>query len=167
MDEWEISGKQFHVRYFWKSEWSPDRPSSGLNFNYFFPVRPFRPVRLSVRKDMAKKKNLTDICFVKVTYHNKKDFLKCPDNARPPEPRIQNTRRTLGRLQLHELQTCIESQVQSFIIQHQHCDLCRRHISTYAYPNQHHLQESFVQRTIKQSIWLRSRHSWEESMATY
>ena len=91
--------------------------------------------------------------------HNQKDFLKCPDNARPPEPRIQNTRRTLGRLQLHELQTCIESQVQSFIIQHQHCDLCRRHISTYAYPNQHHLQESFVQRTIKQSIWLRSRHS--------
>ena len=73
-----------------------------------------------------------------------KNFL---DNARPPEPRIQNTRRTLGRLQLHELQTCIESQVQtciesqvqtciesqvqSFIIQHQHCDHCRRHISTY------------------------------------
>ena len=69
---------------------------------------------------------------MKVTYHNLAMILKnFLDNARPPEPRIQNTRRTLGRLQLHELQTCIESQVQSFIIQHQHCDHCRRHISTY------------------------------------
>ena len=71
---------------------------------------------------------------MKVTYHILaiilKDFLKCIDNARPPEPRIQNTRRTLGRLQLHELQTCIESQVQYIIIQHQHSDHCRRHIST-------------------------------------
>ena len=76
---------------------------------------------------------------MKVTYHNLAMVLKIfLDNARPPEPRIQNTRRTLGRLQLHELQTCIESQVQtciesqvqSFIIQHQHCDHCRRHIPT-------------------------------------
>ena len=87
---------------------------------------------LLVRHDKKEKVDLH--LFVKFTYHILaiilKDFLKCIDNARPPEPRIQNTRRTLGRLQLHELQTCIESQVQYFIIQHQHYDHCRRHLSS-------------------------------------